>query len=119
MARPADTVQQRAESGFRYRAGWRALAIAALLLSAQVLAAAHVHQLTFDKSFHANMQAVLDDGLCALCLFHFNCPASASPPIVLARPVLLEVAIAATVSSPLHLSVKTGRFGRAPPSASP
>jgi hypothetical protein len=103
---------------FRYRAGWRALAIAALLLTAQVLAAAHVHQLACDKSLHARVQVVLDDGLCALCLFHFNCPVSASPPMVLARPVLVEASIAATASSPLRLSAKTCLFGRAPPSAS-
>ncbi len=118
MRRQADTVHRRIESRFRYRAGWRALAIAALLLSAQVVAVSHVHRLAFDRSFHADAQAVIDDGPCALCLFHFNCPASASPPLILAQPVLVEVSTAATASSSLRSSVKTCLFGRAPPSAS-
>ncbi|HUY18436.1 MAG TPA: hypothetical protein VMV15_04340 [Candidatus Binataceae bacterium] len=110
-------MQQRAESRFRYQAGRRALAIAALLLSAQFLALAHVHPFAFDKGFHANAQVVANDGLCALCLLHFNCPASASPPIVVARPPLVEALPIATASSPLRSSVKTCLFGRAPPAA--
>ncbi len=111
-------MDRRAESRFRYRTGWGALAIAALLLIAQALAISHVHQLASGRSIHSDAQVAVDDGLCALCLFHYSCPAGASPPMVLARPELVEVSIAATASSPLRSSVKTCLFGRAPPSAS-
>jgi hypothetical protein len=87
-----------------------------LLLTAQLLATAHVHRFAFDRSFHANSRVVLDDGLCALCLFHFNCPVSANPPLILAQPALVEASLPATASRRRQSSVKACLFGRAPPS---
>ncbi|HTW87133.1 MAG TPA: hypothetical protein VMD75_03915 [Candidatus Binataceae bacterium] len=92
--------------------------MAALLLAAQLLAAGHYHQIAFDKSYHRGVQTVADDGLCALCLYHFNCPASANSPIVPQRPALAEVASADMGSRALHSSVKACLFGRAPPPVS-
>ena len=110
-------MDRRAENRFRYRIGWRVLAIAALLLTAQLLAVSHVHQLPSGRSIHTNAQTVADDGLCALCLFHFNCPVDASAPLILAQPAPIEVSMAPTASSRLLLSVKTCLFGRAPPAS--
>lgn len=99
-----------------YRSRWSAIAIAALLLIAQALAAAHVHPLAPARSFETQSHAVaVEDGLCALCLFHFNCPVSAGPPAFTARPALVEASLSSPVAGRRLSSVKSCRFGRAPP----
>ena len=95
---------------------WIAGALAALLMIAQALAIAHVHQLAPNRRFEAQSQVVaLDDGLCALCLFHINCPVSTSSLPSVARPALVAVAVVSTIANQLLSSAESCLFGRAPP----
>jgi len=87
-----------------------------MLLTAQAIAAAHVHPLGPSRRFEAQSQLIaLDDGFCALCLFHFNCPVSASSQSALARPAPVTVAIVFAIATRMLSSAKSCLFGRAPP----
>jgi|SRR5579875_451241 len=104
-----------AASDSRYSSRVRAIALAALLIAAQALAVSHFHPLVPGYNFQQQTQtAAIGDGLCALCLLHFNCPVGASSPAIIA-PMLLEAAHAAPVASRLLASPRSSRFGRAPP----
>ena len=65
----------------RLRIGRRSVAMATgiFLLLAQLAGAAHVHQRFLDTSLTGAAATAIDDGLCALCLFHFHSPSASSP----------------------------------------
>jgi hypothetical protein len=76
-----------AEIPGRLRSGRRSVAIATgvFLLLAQLGWAVHIHQWFAGPRLSAATVAV-DDGLCALCLFHFHSPSAASPAPELRTP---------------------------------
>jgi hypothetical protein len=104
-----------AASDCRYSSRARTIVLAALLIAAQALAVSHVHQVVPGYNFQQQTQATaINDGLCALCLLHFNCPVGAGSPAIVA-PMLLEAAHASPVASRLLASPRSSLFGRAPP----
>lgn len=101
-----------------YRNPWRvlALATAAMLLYTQLLAVSHVHQQPSPiKRISSSSQAAPEDGLCALCLFHFHAQASFSATPTLGHPVPTTYAQPAVDRHWIASSQVACLFGRAPP----
>jgi len=88
------------------------------MLGAQLLALAHVHRYAAaaEHTVASAAQAGAIDGLCALCLFHFESPAGTASSPLLARPALSKPRVGA-VAAPRLGSLPDGYFGRAPPIA--
>ena len=94
-----------------------AIAAAAFLFTAQLAGAAHIHRADTGAKGSVSASAAVDDGLCALCLFHFHAPANSSPLPSIAQPH--ESAGRAVVTSPSTVfALFTSRlYGRAPPAS--
>jgi hypothetical protein len=90
------------------------VALAAFLLMAQCLAAAHFHPRQ-RASLHSSVAVSLDDGLCALCLLHQHSPAvTASPAIAFSRTAIDRFELYAAQSWPLY-AFNSYLSGRSPP----
>ncbi len=99
------------------RGGAKSIALlgAALILGAQLLALAHVHQSNPTRQFNAQNQLVADDGLCALCILAFHAPVNPAATPTIAHPYA-EVRLADAVVADLHVSEPVSSHQtRAPP----
>jgi hypothetical protein len=113
-----DFVMQTASEQGGHR-GRRSVAafVAAILLLAQSLGAAHFHPLPTQQKYAADAVVSAEDGLCALCLFRIHSPTvSAVTPSVTA-PVLFERIDLVATESWLCSSYDSHLFGRAPPAS--
>lgn len=102
----------------RLRSGRRNVAIVAgvFLLLAQLAGAAHVHQWFLGPRLSV-ATAGIDDGLCALCLFHFHSPSVSSQAPELGTPVASHE-FAPSASSAIVIPSFTSRLHvRAPPAS--
>lgn len=94
-----------------------ALVVAAILLFAQSLAAAHYHPLPTGPKYSDNGTASVVDILCPICLFHFQSPTVSAATPSLTAPVLFNrTALFAAQSWPLF-SYSSYLPGRAPPAS--
>ncbi|HKV54946.1 MAG TPA: hypothetical protein VJN94_09910 [Candidatus Binataceae bacterium] len=106
------------ETGFeKNRRANLAIAFTAILLIAQLLAAAHYHRGAGATEYSASIASSLDNGLCALCLLnHYSPTVSAVAPLP-NRPTIVEhIDLYAAQSWPLY-SFCSYLPGRAPPLA--
>jgi hypothetical protein len=92
-----------------------ALAIAALLLFAQSLSAAHLHLKDLGDSFTASVQVT--DTFCALCLFYFHSPTDPSVPTVAPAPAVAERYVTPPARVRLFATSFLRLFSRAPPAS--
>jgi len=110
-------ISGRSGIGRWFRGGAKSIALLGgiLILGAQLLALAHVHQGTPTQQINAQPQVVADDGLCALCLLAFHAPLNPAATPSIAYPYA-EVRLVDTVVAGLRVS---GPFSscqtRAPP----
>ncbi len=89
--------------------------LAAILLVAQCLAAAHYHPRQNGSRYSASVAASFDDGLCALCLLHHYSPTSSAAAHFLIPPTVIDrVDLYAAQSWPLY-SFNSYLSGRSPP----
>ena len=77
------------QSGHRWKRRIAAF-VAAILLLAQSLGAAHFHPLPSQQKYATDAVVNADDGLCAVCLFRIHSPTVAAVTPYLTAPVLLE-----------------------------
>jgi len=96
---------------------WRrvAVAIAALLLLAQLIATAHVHPGFLIKGVSDGAHGVVSEVSCPICVLHAHAPSSAGAAFLLAVPFLSETFVATARRSRLLCAPKPQLFGRAPP----
>jgi len=101
------------------KVGRRAIAAtaAALLLAAQLVAAAHVHPWAYAKAFSSGAQAGANDAACPLCILHAHAPLNTTSTPVLVKPLASEHFVAVTMRSRLPSASKPQLFGRAPPAS--
>jgi hypothetical protein len=103
----------------RRRVSARAIALATglILLAAQLAGAAHIHRADNSLKGSVSAAATIDDGLCALCLFHFHSPTNSSPVLSIARP--REIEEIGPITGPLALFplFASRLYGRAPPAS--
>jgi len=94
-----------------------ALAAAVFLFAAQLAGVVHIHRADNSLKGSVSVAATLDDGLCALCLFHFHSPTSSSPVPSIVRPH--EIGEIAPITGPLAVFplFASRLFGRAPPAS--
>jgi hypothetical protein len=94
-----------------------ALATAVCLFAAQLAGTAHIHRADNSLKGSVSAAATIDDGLCALCLFHFHSPTNSSPVLSIARP--REIEEIAAITGPLAVSpfFASRLYGRAPPAS--
>jgi hypothetical protein len=92
-----------------------ARALAAILLVAQLLAAAHYHSRQSSSRYSAPVAISLDDGLCTLCLFHHYSSAASAAVALPFKPAVIErIALYTAQSWPLY-SFNSYLSGRSPP----
>jgi len=103
-------------SAFGYRRSVAA-AVAALLLAAQLVAAAHVHPWALVNTVSKDAQLSASDALCPICLFHAQTPATTANAPILARPLSIHRFFAVATLSRLFCAPKPQLFGRAPPAS--
>jgi len=103
----------------RIRDGRRSIAIAAgiFLLLAQLAGAAHVHQWLAGPWLSKAAATSIDDGLCALCLFHFHSPSAASQTLDLSAPFATHGLIAFARPAMVIQSPRSHFQVRAPPAS--
>lgn len=101
------------------RSAWRrglTLAVGALLLLAQSLAAAHYHPVPSTQ--HPSIaSAAAPDTLCALCLHHNHAPSVSAAPSPLAAPSDIGRRDSNDFCFALMSSLDSHLFGRAPPAS--
>lgn len=97
--------------------GGVAVAIAALLLLAQLIATAHVHPGFLIQGVSDGAHSVASEVTCPICVLHAHSPSSAAAVFLLAIPFLSEAFVATARRSRLLCTPKPQLFGRAPPAA--
>jgi hypothetical protein len=101
------------------RGGAKSIALlgATLILGAQLLALAHVHQGNPTRQFNTQTQVVSDDGLCALCILAFHAPVNPATTPTIAHPYAeVRLVDAAVAGLPVSIPFSSYRT-RAPPTA--
>jgi hypothetical protein len=94
-----------------------ALFAAAVIVAAQFLALAHIHQRNPTRLLNAQSQVVADDRLCALCLLAFHAPINPAVAPAVERPYA-EIRLVNAAIARLHLSASYSSCRtRAPPAA--
>jgi hypothetical protein len=93
-----------------------ALAIAVLLVLAQSLSAAHVHQKDLRDSFTPSVVQVTD-AFCALCLFYFHSPTDPGVPTAAPAPAVVERYVTPPARVRLFVTLFLRLFSRAPPAS--
>jgi hypothetical protein len=89
--------------------------LAACLLAAQLIAAAHVHPWAYLNAFSKGVHANASEAACPVCVLHAHAPVCAAGLPALAQPILAERFLAhAALLSPICVP-KPQLFGRAPP----
>ncbi len=91
------------------------LAIAALLIAAQALAAAHVHQKDLREVFSRNVQ--VPDTVCALCLFHSHFPTNPGTPPPAAHLAMARRHLTPAARAVVLVFWSARIFSRAPPAS--
>jgi len=104
------------QGGHRGKRGVAAF-VAAILLLAQSLGAAHFHPLPTQQKYAENAVVNADDALCAVCLFRIHSPTVAAVTPSVTAPVLLERIDFVATESRLCSSHDSHLFGRAPPAS--
>jgi len=100
-----------------YRRRWTrtfAGCIAAILLLAQSVGAAHLHPPPFQHKY-VTSAAVSIDGLCALCLVRFHSPAAFIATPHPTAPALTQLTALCAASTAPRFAYRSHLFGRAPP----
>ena len=92
-----------------------AITVAALLLFAQTLAAAHYHNAPDTERLSRSVQLV--DNVCAICLFHFHAPTNPGPPPSLPEPAISERRPASILAAPITRIAASDKSSRAPPAS--
>ena len=101
------------------RGGAKSLALfgAGLILVAQLLALAHVHQGNPTRQFSTQTQLVADDGLCALCVLAFHAPLNPAATPSIPHPYA-DIRLVDSGVARLHVLVSFSPYRtRAPPAA--
>jgi hypothetical protein len=91
------------------------MTVAALLLFAQTLAAAHYHNAPDTERLSRAAQVV--DNVCGICLFHFHAPTNPGPPPSIPQPAISERRPASTLVAPIIRLAASDRSSRAPPAS--
>lgn len=91
--------------------------VAALVLLAQLIAAAHVHPDLLLKGISDRGQAAPSEVACPICAFHVHTPTSTAAAFLLVALFLTERFVATARRSRLLCASKPQLFGRAPPAA--
>jgi len=104
------------QGGHRWKRSVAAF-VAAILLLAQSLGAAHFHPLPTQQKYAADAVVNADDGLCAVCLFRIHSPTVAAVTPSVTAPVLFERIDFVATESRLCSSYDSHLFGRAPPAS--
>ena len=94
-----------------------AAAIAAMILMAQLIAAAHVHPWLLVKGITDSAHVAISEAACPVCALHAHAPASANSIFLLMIPFLSEAFVATARRSRLLCLAKPQLFGRAPPAS--
>jgi hypothetical protein len=94
-----------------------ALAAAVFLFAAQLAGVAHIHRADNSLKGSVSAAAIIDDGLCALCLFHFHSPTSSSPVPSIAPPRDAAELAPVTIASAVFPLFASRLYGRAPPAS--
>jgi hypothetical protein len=110
-------IQPKARASADRRGRRVAVAIAALLLVAQLIATAHVHPGFLIKGLSDGAHGVASEVTCPICVFHAHSPSSAAAVFLLVVPFLSEAFVATARRSRLLCAPKPQLFGRAPPAA--
>ena len=100
----------------RWKRGVAAL-LAAILLLAQSLGAAHFHPLPAAQQHFANAVVSADEGVCAVCLFRVHSPTVTAVTPSATAPVMLAQISFVSTKSLLRASHDSHWFGRAPPAS--
>jgi hypothetical protein len=91
--------------------------IAALILLAQLISAAHVHPWFLVKGISSSAHVDINEAFCPVCALHAHTPSSTTATFLLIIPFLSEAFVATARRSRLLYSAKPQRFGRAPPAS--
>src|SRR5512146_1211950 len=110
-------MQSVSQTGSRSRIRRIACISAAILLFAQAAAIAHLHPLPSQRQYVTSAAAVVDSGLCALCLVRFHSPAVFVVAPNPTAPALAELIAPSATSTQPRLSHRSHLFGRAPPAS--
>ena len=94
-----------------------AAVVAILLLTSQLIAAAHVHPGMLIKSVSDSAHEGLAEIACPICILHAHTAANATSAFVLVVPYLTEAFVATANRSRLLCTPKAQLFGRAPPAS--
>ncbi len=94
-----------------------AAAVAALLLVAQLLAAAHVHPGMLVRSVSDSAHIGPAEIACPVCIFHAHSATSATALFLLVIPFFSEAFVATATRARLLCTPKPQLFGRAPPAS--
>ncbi|HEV3109505.1 MAG TPA: hypothetical protein VGY99_03345 [Candidatus Binataceae bacterium] len=89
--------------------------VATLLLTAQLIATAHVHPGMFVKSLSDGARVGAAEIACPVCIFHAHTATNATGTFMLVVPFLAEAFVATATRSRLLSAPKPQLFGRAPP----
>lgn len=92
-----------------------AVPVAALVLLAQLIAAAHVHPDLLVKRISDGTHAAMSEAACPVCAFHVHTPTSAAAAFLLVALFFAEGFVATARRSRLLCAPKPQLFGRAPP----
>jgi hypothetical protein len=91
--------------------------VATLLLTAQLIAAAHVHPGMLVKSVSDAAHLGTTEIACPVCIFHAHTATNATSALMLVAPFLAEAFVATATRSRLLCAPKPQLFGRAPPAS--
>jgi hypothetical protein len=91
--------------------------VATLLLTVQLIAAAHVHPGMLIKSVSDGARAGAAEIACPVCVFQAFTPTAAAGVFMLVVPFLAEAFVATATRSRLLCIPKPQLFGRAPPAS--
>jgi hypothetical protein len=95
--------------------GKAASVLAAGVLLAQVLAAAHVHPWSYSGITSRATHPVVTDAACAVCILHAHAPVCAAAVPTLPQPTICAGRVACPALPGAFCAPKSQRFGRAPP----
>ena len=108
-------IQPKAKVSADKERGGIAVAVAALLLLAQLIATAHVHPGFLIQGVSDGAHGIASEVTCPICVLHAHSPSSAAAVFLLVIPFLSEAFVATARRSRLLCAPKPQLFGRAPP----